>query len=218
MLAPPLTRAGRAPWSGKRRYGATSAQPHLHARSPGGVTQQRRRAERGRRCNPCNPPRAPAQVAAAARAAAGGVARPWCARLRVALAAAGPHAASLRVAPQIRFILLQNRQGRTRLAKYYVPLDDSEKRKLEFDIHRLVVNRDPKFTNFLEARPARGARLGAKTHAESFRCSARPRAAHAPRRERTRPPSYRSCALHRRAESAHEFTPALRGKAVGVQP
>jgi hypothetical protein len=49
--------------------------------------------------------------------------------------------------------LLQNRQGRTRLAKYYVPLDDNEKRKLEFDIHRLVVNRDPKFTNFLEARP-----------------------------------------------------------------
>jgi AP-2 complex subunit sigma-1 len=51
---------------------------------------------------------------------------------------------------QIRFILLQNRQGRTRLAKYYVPLDDNEKRKLEYDIHRLVVNRDPKFTNFLE--------------------------------------------------------------------
>jgi AP-2 complex subunit sigma-1 len=53
-------------------------------------------------------------------------------------------------APKIRFILLQNRQGRTRLAKYYVPLDDNEKRKLEYDIHRLVVNRDPKFTNFLE--------------------------------------------------------------------
>jgi hypothetical protein len=55
-------------------------------------------------------------------------------------------------AHQIRFILLQNRQGRTRLAKYYVPLDDGEKRKLETDIHRLVVNRDPKATNFVEVR------------------------------------------------------------------
>ena len=27
----------------------------------------------------------------------------------------------------IRFVLLQNRQGRTRLAKYYVPMDDAEK-------------------------------------------------------------------------------------------
>lgn len=66
---------------------------------------------------------------------------------------------------QIRFILLQNRQGRTRLAKYYVPLDDQEKRKLEVDIHRLVVNRDPKNTNFLEVclplRPSRPARASA---------------------------------------------------------
>eukprot|EP00475_Leptophrys_vorax_P022499 TRINITY_DN30648_c0_g1_i1.p1 TRINITY_DN30648_c0_g1~~TRINITY_DN30648_c0_g1_i1.p1 ORF type:complete len:144 (+),score=21.12 TRINITY_DN30648_c0_g1_i1:161-592(+) len=52
----------------------------------------------------------------------------------------------------IRFILLQNRQGKTRLAKYYVPLEDSEKHKLEFEVHRLVVHRDPKFTNFVEFR------------------------------------------------------------------
>jgi len=52
----------------------------------------------------------------------------------------------------IRFILLQNRQGKTRLAKYYVPLEDSEKHKLEDEVHRLVVNRDPKFTNFVEFR------------------------------------------------------------------
>lgn len=87
---------------------------------------------------------------------------------------------------QIRFILLQNRQGKTRLAKYYVPLEDSEKHKVEYEVrtvlfslrslpnsffvlfflflscnlvilqvflaqvHRLVVNRDPKFTNFVE--------------------------------------------------------------------
>ncbi|MBA0776991.1 hypothetical protein Gotri_005058, partial [Gossypium trilobum] len=52
----------------------------------------------------------------------------------------------------IRFVLLQNRQGKTRLAKYYVPLEDSEKHKVEYEVHRLVVNRDPKFTNFVEFR------------------------------------------------------------------
>ncbi|GJY32135.1 AP-2 complex subunit sigma [Tanacetum coccineum] len=50
----------------------------------------------------------------------------------------------------IRFILLQNRQGKTRLAKYYIPLEESEKHKVEYEVHRLVVNRDPKFTNFVE--------------------------------------------------------------------
>jgi|TARA_B100001769_G_C21954065_1_gene513546 AP-2 complex subunit sigma-1 len=52
----------------------------------------------------------------------------------------------------IRFLLLQNRQGKTRTAKYYVPMDDDEKHQLEFEVHRLVVNRDPKFTNFAEFR------------------------------------------------------------------
>ncbi|THU69411.1 hypothetical protein C4D60_Mb08t14130 [Musa balbisiana] len=42
--------------------------------------------------------------------------------------------------------------GKTRLAKYYVPLEDSEKHKVEYEVrvHRLVVNRDPKYTNFVE--------------------------------------------------------------------
>lgn len=53
----------------------------------------------------------------------------------------------------IRFILLQNRAGKTRLAKYYAPVPDSEKRKLEYEIHRLVVNRDPKHTNLVEVGP-----------------------------------------------------------------
>mmetsp|Transcript_20650 Transcript_20650/g.24810 ORF Transcript_20650/g.24810 Transcript_20650/m.24810 type:complete len:146 (+) Transcript_20650:227-664(+) len=52
----------------------------------------------------------------------------------------------------IRFILLQNRQGKTRLAKYYVPLEDSEKRQLESEVIRLIVGRHPKFTNFVEFR------------------------------------------------------------------
>jgi hypothetical protein len=40
----------------------------------------------------------------------------------------------LDLAVQIRFLLLQNRQGKTRLAKYYVPLEDSEKHKVEFEV------------------------------------------------------------------------------------
>ena len=39
-----------------------------------------------------------------------------------------------RVGLQIRFILLQNRQGKTRLAKYYVPLEESEKHKVEYEV------------------------------------------------------------------------------------
>ncbi len=52
----------------------------------------------------------------------------------------------------IRFMLLQNRAGKTRLAKYYVPIPDAEKRKLEYEIHRSVVSRDPKHTNLFEVR------------------------------------------------------------------
>ena len=50
----------------------------------------------------------------------------------------------------IRFILLQNRAGKTRLAKYYIPLDEPEKHSHEYDVHRLISTRDPKFTNFVE--------------------------------------------------------------------
>ena len=51
----------------------------------------------------------------------------------------------------IQFILLQNRQGKTRLSKYYRSYTDDEKTKLEGEIHRIVTTRDPKFTNFVEA-------------------------------------------------------------------
>lgn len=54
---------------------------------------------------------------------------------------------------QIRFFLLQNRQGKTRLSKWYVPPpEDQEKARLEAEIHRLVVARDAKHTNFIEFR------------------------------------------------------------------
>lgn len=50
----------------------------------------------------------------------------------------------------IRFFLLQNRHGKTRLAKYYTAVADDEKRRLEHEVSRLVLNRDPKYTNFVE--------------------------------------------------------------------
>jgi Clathrin adaptor complex small chain len=60
-------------------------------------------------------------------------------------------AAALPVCLQIRFLLLQNRQGKTRLSKWYIPLyDEQEKNKIENDVHRLVVSRDRKYTNFIE--------------------------------------------------------------------
>jgi len=51
----------------------------------------------------------------------------------------------------IRFFLLQNRVGKTRLSKWYVPpSDDQEKARLESEIHRMVVSRDRKYTSFIE--------------------------------------------------------------------
>ncbi|KAJ7085128.1 clathrin coat assembly protein ap17 [Mycena belliarum] len=53
----------------------------------------------------------------------------------------------------IRFILVQNRQGKTRLSKWYVPYDDEEKVRLRGEVHRLVAPRDQKYqSNFVEFR------------------------------------------------------------------
>jgi len=52
----------------------------------------------------------------------------------------------------IHYILVQNRQGKTRLAKWFDPYDDVEKRKLQSEIHKIVASRESKFTNFLEFR------------------------------------------------------------------
>ncbi|KAJ1922259.1 AP-2 complex subunit sigma [Mycoemilia scoparia] len=51
----------------------------------------------------------------------------------------------------IRFILVQNRQGKTRLEKWYIPAVDAEKRKLKGEVHRVVASRDQKHqSNFVE--------------------------------------------------------------------
>jgi len=53
----------------------------------------------------------------------------------------------------IRFILVQNRQGKTRLSKWYVPYDDDEKVRLRGEVHRIVAPRDQKYqSNFVEFR------------------------------------------------------------------
>ncbi|KAJ1952116.1 AP-2 complex subunit sigma, partial [Dispira parvispora] len=45
----------------------------------------------------------------------------------------------------------QNRQGKTRLAKWYVPYEDDEKVRLKAEVHRLVATRDQRHqSNFVE--------------------------------------------------------------------
>lgn len=51
----------------------------------------------------------------------------------------------------IKLILVQNRQGKSRLAKFYVPYDDDEQVRIKGEIHRLIAPRDQKYqSNFVE--------------------------------------------------------------------
>lgn len=53
----------------------------------------------------------------------------------------------------IRFILVQNRQGKTRLSKWYVPFEDDEKVRIRGEVHRMIAPRDQKYqSNFVEFR------------------------------------------------------------------
>ncbi|KAJ7190422.1 clathrin coat assembly protein ap17 [Mycena pura] len=53
----------------------------------------------------------------------------------------------------IRFIIVQNQQGKTRLSKWYAPYTDDEKIGLRGEVHRAVSSRDHTYqSNFLEFR------------------------------------------------------------------
>lgn len=66
---------------------------------------------------------------------------------------------------QIRFLLLQNRQGKTRLSKWYVPPpNETEKFRMEAEIHKLIVSRDRKYTNFVEVRTTACRCVGKNKH------------------------------------------------------
>ncbi|KAJ5901820.1 hypothetical protein N7495_002348 [Penicillium taxi] len=69
----------------------------------------------------------------------------------------------------LSFILVQNRQGKTRLAKWYAPYSDEEKVKLKGEVHRLVAPRDQKYqSNFVEFR--RSAKIVYRRYAGLFFC------------------------------------------------
>ncbi|CAG9582105.1 putative clathrin coat assembly protein AP17 [Leishmania major strain Friedlin] len=49
----------------------------------------------------------------------------------------------------IHFILLQNRVGKTRLAKFYIPVDDAGQAQIKRQVHVIVNTRDTRATNFV---------------------------------------------------------------------
>ncbi len=52
----------------------------------------------------------------------------------------------------INFFLVQNRQGKIRASKWFVPYEDEEKVKLTMEVHKLINSRHSKYTNFVEFR------------------------------------------------------------------
>lgn len=52
----------------------------------------------------------------------------------------------------INFILLQNRAGKTRLAKFYVALEEDGRDKVKREVHALVNSRDKNLSNFVSYR------------------------------------------------------------------
>ena len=61
-----------------------------------------------------------------------------------------PFQAILIYPEMIRYLLLQNKQGKTRLSKWYMPVEFEEQSRLENEIHKLVSQREAKVTNFIE--------------------------------------------------------------------
>ncbi|CAD6891632.1 unnamed protein product [Tilletia controversa] len=53
----------------------------------------------------------------------------------------------------LRWIIVQNRQGKSRLSKFWAPYDDDDKVRIRGEVHRLIAPRDQKYqSNFVEYR------------------------------------------------------------------
>lgn len=52
----------------------------------------------------------------------------------------------------IHFLLLQNRQGKTRISRYFSSFEHEEKQQLESEVHKIITTRDKKCANFVEFR------------------------------------------------------------------
>ncbi len=52
----------------------------------------------------------------------------------------------------IHFFLVQNRMGKARIVKWYVPCEEAERDRQKMEVHRLVTSREASFTNFVEYR------------------------------------------------------------------
>ncbi|KAJ1769663.1 AP-2 complex subunit sigma [Coemansia sp. RSA 1813] len=75
----------------------------------------------------------------------------WAQVLKSKPASSGRHAIGAGSSGYIRFILVQNRQGKTRLEKWYGNYSEQERNKLKAEVHRTVASRDQKHqSNFVE--------------------------------------------------------------------
>lgn len=55
----------------------------------------------------------------------------------------------------IKFILVQNREGKTRFIKWYQSYSQQEQRNILTDVHRLIQPRDSRFASFIDYQGGR---------------------------------------------------------------
>ena len=51
---------------------------------------------------------------------------------------------------KVKFLILQNKQGRTRLSKWYININEEEKIKLQNEVYRTIILRDIKESSIIE--------------------------------------------------------------------
>ena len=50
----------------------------------------------------------------------------------------------------MKFVILQNKQGRTRLSKWYITINEDEKIKIQNEVYRTIILRDIKESSIIE--------------------------------------------------------------------